>query len=303
MIEVEVFGGSSAMGALAVTFDGIDGVSRVRVVEATRPGCSVITARVHPADVDAVLDVVRRQGVPDDDISLKRVDAVASLTGGQAESSLMWSDVIGTAWVNARPLARYLVFMIVAGVIGGYGVIDDNVILIVGAMAVAPDLLPITAVAVGLVGRQLRLAARALATVALGLGAACLAAASSTFVQDRLDLVPSGFDLRQTGVLGDLTSVGNETIVVALVAGIAGMLALETRASAGVGVAISVTTIPAGAYIGVAAGLGDLGEAGGTTGVLAVNVTMMVVGAAATLVVQALALHRAPAGWRRGSPR
>ena len=57
-------------------------------------------------------------------------------------------------------------------------------------------------------------------------------------------------------MLGALTTVSNETVVVALAAGVAGMLALETRASSGVGVAISVTTIPASAYVGVAAGLG-----------------------------------------------
>ena len=39
------------------------------------------------------------------------------------------------------------------------------------------------------------------------------------------------------------------------------MLALETRASAAVGVAVSVTTIPAAAYLGVAAGLGEAGSA------------------------------------------
>jgi len=180
----------------------------------------------------------------------------------------------------------------VAGVIGSYGVIDNNGILIVGAMAVSPDLLPITGIAVGLVGRQLGLAARALLTLALGLGVACVAAALCTFAQDELDLIPSGFELEQTGVLGGLTAVSDETIVVALAAGVAGMLALETRASAGVGVAISVTTIPASAYLGVAAGLGELGEATGALGVLGANVAMMVLGAVATLELQSRLLRR-----------
>ena len=60
--------------------------------------------------------------------------------------------MLGAAWLNARPIARYLAFMFVAGVIACYGVIDANVMLIVGAMAVSPDLLPITAIAVGIVG-------------------------------------------------------------------------------------------------------------------------------------------------------
>ncbi len=51
-----------------------------------------------------------------------------------------------------------------------------------------------------------------------------------------------------------------ETIFVALAAGVAGMLAVETRASMGVGVAISVTTIPAAAFLGVAAGVGELSK-------------------------------------------
>lgn len=90
-------------------------------------------------------------------------------------------------------------------------------ILIVGAMAISPDALPIAAACIGLVSRRLSLVGRAFSTLALGPGAAA--------------------------------------------AGVAGMLALETRASAGVGVAISVTTIPAAGYLGVAAAVGELDKA------------------------------------------
>lgn len=72
-----------------------------------------------------------------------------------------------------------------------------------------------------------------------------------------------------------LTSISHETVSVAFMAGLAGMLALETRASSAVGVAVSVTTIPAAAYLGVAAGLGESATAGGALGVLGVNVAMM----------------------------
>ena len=46
--------------------------------------------------------------------------------------------------------------------------------------------------------------------------------------------LPSGFNLHEVGVLDSLTTVNNETIAVALAAGVAGMLALETRASSAV---------------------------------------------------------------------
>ena len=188
--------------------------------------------------------------------------------------------------------------MCVAGVIASYGVIEFNVILIVGAMAISPDLLPITAIGVGLVDRRLRLAGRAFGTLVIGMAFAAGAAAVSALAQNTFDRIPSSFNIDAT-VLGSLASVNNETIVVALAAGVAGMLALETRASSGVGVAVSVTTIPAAAYLGVAAGLGETREAFGALGVLSANVAMLVVAASSTLVLQRALARRAAASRER----
>ena len=87
--------------------------------------------------------------------------------------------------------------------------------------------------------------------------------------------------------------MNSSTVMVALVAGVAGMLALESRASSAVGVAISVTTIPASAYLGVAAGVGELGEAFGALLVLGINVAMLVTGGALALGVQEVLARRA----------
>ena len=174
--------------------------------------------------------------------------------------------------------------MVIAGVIASYGVTEANTILIVGAMAVSPDLLPITAIGVGILGRRWRLVVEASLTLIVGLAVAAGAAAVSAAVQDGFDLIGSGFSLDSaSATLGGLTTVSHETVVVAFVAGVAGMLALETRASSAVGVAVSVTTIPAAAYLGLAAGIGELSTVTSTFGLLAVNVVMMVVGALLTL--------------------
>ena len=292
MIALQVFGESALLERVASTLDETDGVSHVACADATRPGCSLVSARVRPRSVDALLDTLQGLGVAGRDVTLDRIEVVGALSRGREERTMVWADVLGTAWLNARPLARYLAFMVVAGVIASYGVVDNNGILIVGAMAVSPDLLPITAIAVGIVGRQAELASRALVTLALGLGAAGLAAAISTFIQDHLGFIPTGYDVRATGVLTGLTTISNETVVVAFVAGVAGMLALETRASSGVGVAISVTTIPAVGYFGVAVGLRELDKALGALGVLGVNVLMMVIGAVGTLLLQRAILSR-----------
>jgi uncharacterized hydrophobic protein (TIGR00271 family) len=298
MIALEVFGRTPEMARVAELLVDVEGVSRVRCVAAAHVGDSVVSAAVRPKSVDGLLERLRALGVPDSSVTLMRVDVVGRAARGQVETSLVWEDVLGMAWLYSRPLARYLTFMLVAGVVAAYGVIDVNAILIVGAMAVSPDLLPIVAVAVGVVGRRPGLAARALATLVIGLGMASVAAAVCTFAQDQLNLLPSDFDLQEAGTLGSLVSVNNETIVVALVAGVAGMLALETRASSGVGVAISVTTIPAAAYLGVASGLAELSEARGALGVLAMNIAMLVVGASATLALQRAVMGRAVAGRR-----
>jgi hypothetical protein len=80
--------------------------------------------------------------------------------------------------------------------------------------------------------------------------------------------------------------VNTTTILVAFAAGIAGMLAVETRAGAAVGVAISVTTIPAAAYLGIALGIAELRTSLSGLGVLGANIAMMLVGGSLALAIQ-----------------
>ena len=107
-------------------------------------------------------------------------------------------------------------------------------------------------------------------------------------------------DLGQAHLLQGLSSVNISTPIVAFAAGVAGMLALETRASSAVGVAISVTTIPASAYLGVAAGLGEASQALGALLVLGVNVTMLLAGGCMTLLAQRRLAGRTETATRRG---
>jgi hypothetical protein len=88
------------------------------------------------------------------------------------------------------------------------------------------------------------------------------------------------------GGLGVLPTVNVATIVVASVAGIAGVLAFETRSSVVVGVAISITTIPAAAFIGAAVAVGDLVGLRGALAVLGANVGLILLTGSATLALQ-----------------
>jgi uncharacterized hydrophobic protein (TIGR00271 family) len=284
MLHLRVFGSSAAIDSVAASLQRVPGVGHLTLA-ATGDGSgrAVLTADLQPAAADAVLADLDRLGVPAQDFALLRVDAIDS--GGQLGEKLVWADLLGQAGEHARPVARYLVFMLAAGVIAAYGVIYANGILIVGAMALSPDLLPIAAVCVGFVLRRRRLVRRAFWTLVAGLGAACVIAAALTALLDLVGLLPQDFEVGEAALHG-LVTVNSSTFVVAGVAGVAGMLALETRASASVGVAISVTTIPASAYLGVAVGVGEVDKASGALFVLGINVALLVAGGTSTLAVQ-----------------
>jgi uncharacterized hydrophobic protein (TIGR00271 family) len=249
-------------------------------------GNTLVTADLVDDAVDRALDQVQRMGVPAEDVVLLRLDSIGPSVAQQPLASVVWADLLSQAGANSRPLARYLAFMATAGVIAGFGVIYENVTLVVGAMAISPDALPITAAATALILHRWGLAGRAVVALAAGLGTASIVALAMTFLLNQLDLLPSGFVVGQGGFLTGLSTVNISTPIVAFAAGVAGMLALETRASSAVGVAISVTTIPASAYLGVAAGVGEVSKAAGGALVLGVNVLMLLVGACSTLAAQ-----------------
>jgi len=285
MLQLRAFGDSSVIGEVAARLGALSGARHVSVNDGVHAGSALVTADVRAAAADRALAMVRGFGIPAEDVALLRLDAIGSGSVSDESVALVWADLLGQARVNARTAVRYLVFMAVAGVIGAFGVIDRDQILIVGAMAVAPDLLPVTAACTGLVLLRRRLVRRGLVSLLVGLGVACAVAAAVTGLLSVFDLLPAEFAVHEIG-LASQEHIEAETILVALAAGIAGMLAVETRASVGVGVAISVTTIPAAAFLGVAAGIGEFSKSLGALSVLAANIAMMLLGGSITLIVQ-----------------
>lgn len=252
--------------------EGIDGVSRM--LSARSPGKPVV---VLSADVEPG-------------------SAVAPITARRlrlaAPAGFAWLEVLGEARANSRPLARYLVMMAVAGIIAALGVTQSNAILIVGAMAVSPDLLPVCALCVGLVGRRSQLIRSSAATLTIGLALIAAVAAAQTFLLSVTGLLSDGFNVTESSISPFASSTDYSTVLVALAAGVAAMLSFETRASAAVGVAISVTTIPASAYLGVALGSGEISEGIGALEVLAINVALLIVSGTVTLGAQRGAASR-----------
>jgi uncharacterized hydrophobic protein (TIGR00271 family) len=297
VLHLRVFGAMQAVADVADCLDEIPGSRHViRTLDGTS-GHAVVTADLVEDAVDAALAQIERLGVPTEDVVLLRIDSIGPSVAQRPRAGVVWADLLSQASENARPLARYAVFMATAGIIAAFGVIYAETTLVVGAMAISPDTLPVTAAATALVLRRWRLAGRAIASLACGLAIACFVGAAMTFALESLDLLRTGFVVGQGGFLAGLSTVNISTPIVALAAGIAAILALETRASSSVGVAISVTTIPAAAYLGVAAGVGEVSKARGALLVLGVNVAMLLVGGCLTLLAQSAVARRAP-----GSP-
>jgi uncharacterized hydrophobic protein (TIGR00271 family) len=294
MLHLRLYGSSGTLTEVGDQLERSGTARHLTLSRALRPGHALLTAEVRPESADAVVELLQSRGVAEENVVITRREEIWPAPARRATTSLIWADVLATAIQNARSVARYLVFMLSAGVIAGFGVLYDNITLIVGAMAVSPDTLPITAACVGIVTRRGRLARRGLATLGLGLAVTCLTAFALAATLDLFDGIPSSFTVGASS-LSDLTTVNSAIVGVALAAGVAGMLAVETRASAAVGVAISVTTIPAAAYLGVAAGVGEASKVPGTLAVLAVNVTLLLASGTATLLVQRLVKERARA--------
>ncbi|MGN6557261.1 MAG: DUF389 domain-containing protein [Solirubrobacterales bacterium] len=267
----------------------LDGVRRVvQQADEAAAEAYVFVADVEPAAADRLVDAVAEFGVEPDDYVLTRIEVVAPQRRhhpGEGVDGYAWIEVVGQARANSRPLARYLALINVAAVIAALGVITSSSILIVGAMAVSPDLLPICATCVGLVAGRRDLARRAFATLTLGLGLVVVTAAVLSLLLKWTGLLPDGFEVEHSS-LNNLAHTDYSTVLIALAAGVAAMLSFETKASAAVGVAISVTTIPASAYLGVAIGGGGIDHALGALVVLLINVSLLIVSGSLTLLAQ-----------------
>ena len=171
--------------------------------------------------------------------------------------------------------------------IAACGVVLDNAILIVGAMAVGPEFGPLAGVCTALVQRAPRLAWRSFLALIAGFAAAMLVTVAFSHFMSAVGL----FEVAQLQAERPNTNFIYRpdwfSFVVAVLAGAAGMLSLTSaKSGALVGVAISVTTVPAAANAAVAFSFDQYKQAWGSTEQLLLNLLGIVVAGTLTLLVQ-----------------
>jgi uncharacterized hydrophobic protein (TIGR00271 family) len=292
MLQMRVFVEQERAQEIGSLLQSVDGARHVVVVGPTFDGSkTLITAELTPAMTDHVMRRLIDAGVHSGEIDVLQSETVPTIEAGERSwlapqnEALVWSAVINQARTNARFSAKYAVFMAIAGIIAAFGVMTENAVLIVGAMALAPDLTPVTATSVGLVGRRWRLVSRGLMTLVIGYAFTTLAAQITSSFLRVTNQLPDGYQLPIAPVEA-VASYSLMIIIIAFAAGVAGMFAFETKAGAAVGVAISVTTIPAAAYIGASIGLRQTTNTTEALVTLGVNVLMLLIGASAGLIAQ-----------------
>ena len=185
MLQLRAYVPPEAAESVQQQLAAVAGVRHVMVGGRTAGNLTQITGELDVEVADDVLELLRERDLAADDFVLWRTSSIEPLgwrrrRTAPGRDSAVWAEVTGRAAEHARTALLYLLFMAAAGVVAGAGVLDGSSILVVGAMALSPDLLPISAAAVGLVERRWALAARAVFTLFLGLGMAALTAAATT---------------------------------------------------------------------------------------------------------------------------
>ncbi|MFE5599393.1 DUF389 domain-containing protein [Streptomyces coelicoflavus] len=222
------------------------------------------------------------------DLSLsERADRAERDAPGEPADAVLWEQLEEATHEESTLSITYVAFITLATMIAACGVVLDNAILIVGAMAVGPEFGPLAGICTAIVQRAPRLALRSLIALMVGFAVAMAVTVGFSWIMD-------GFGQFSEGMLeGDRPNTGFVyapdafSFVVAILAGIAGTLSLTSaKSGALVGVAISVTTVPAAANAAVALSFGDTKQTVGSTEQLLLNLAGIVVAGTLTLLAQ-----------------
>ncbi|MEU5089508.1 DUF389 domain-containing protein [Streptomyces sp. NPDC021356] len=222
------------------------------------------------------------------DLSLSaRADKAEEEAPGEAADAVLWEELTEATHEESTLSITYLAFITLATMIAACGVVLDNAVLIVGAMAVGPEFGPLAGISTALVRRAPRLALRSLVALLVGFALAMAVTVGFSLFMDAVGLFSKGKLEGPRPSTGFVYAPDWFSFVVAVLAGIAGTLSLTSaKSGALVGVAISVTTVPAAANAAVAFAYGDTAQTWGSSKQLLLNLLGIVVAGTLTLLFQ-----------------
>ncbi|MFW6695623.1 DUF389 domain-containing protein [Streptomyces sp. MAR4 CNX-425] len=260
------------------------------------PAGDVVMCDVAREAADRLLGELRGRGLYDDGavcvdhvgLTLsRRADRAEEAAPGEAADAVVWESLVEETHEESALSVTFLAMLGVATLLAACGVMIDSAILIVGAMALGPEFGPVAGVCVALVQRRPRLAGRSLGALLAGFAVAMALTVAFSTVMDAFGMFTAGHLDAARPQTGFIWAPDRFSFVVALLAGAAGTLSLtSSKSGALVGVAISVTTVPAAANAAVALSYGQWDQARGSSGQLLLNLLGIVVAGTLTLLVQ-----------------
>jgi len=263
---------------------------------AEKPRGDVILADVAREDASVVLGALKELHVHErGSIALERVDSAISQAAIDAEKAahglpsdaVVWEEVEARTEEDTELGGSFIGFMVIATMIAAIGVLTDSPILIIGAMVVGPEFGPLAGLCVAIVQRRRQLAVRSLTALAVGFPVAMTATLVATLLMKWTGIAPDELEATSRPLTQFISHPDAYSIIVATLAGTAGILSLtSSKSGALIGVLISVTTIPAAGNAAVALAYGNGHELAGALEQLAVNLTCIVLAGVATLSVQ-----------------
>ncbi|MFE0807041.1 DUF389 domain-containing protein [Streptomyces sp. NPDC058794] len=222
------------------------------------------------------------------DLSLsERAERAERDAPGEPADAVLWEQLEEATHEESTLSITYIAFITLATMIAACGVVLDNAVLIVGAMAVGPEFGPLAGICTAIVQRAPRLALRSLIALLAGFAVAMAVTVGFSWVMDGFGLFSeSKLDADRPNT-GFVYAPDWFSFVVALIAGVAGTLSLTSaKSGALVGVAISVTTVPAAANAAVALSFGDTGQTVGSSEQLLLNLGGIILAGTLTLLAQ-----------------
>ncbi|MFJ8106835.1 DUF389 domain-containing protein [Streptomyces sp. NPDC096132] len=274
------------------------GTTHLVVMEgaARNPVGDVVTCDVAREAGDELLTSLQELGldrtgsiaVENIDLSLSlRADKAEAEAPGEGADAVLWEHLTDATHEESTLSVTYVAFLTLATMIAACGVVLDNAILIVGAMAVGPEFGPLAGISTAIVQRVPRLAWRSLIALLVGFAAAMVLTVGFSLFMDAVGLFTKEQLEADRPNTGFIYAPDWFSFVVAVLAGAAGTLSLTSaKSGALVGVAISVTTVPAAANAAVALIYGDAVQTLRSTEQLLLNLLGIILAGVLTLLTQ-----------------
>lgn len=209
------------------------------------------------------------------------------LAPGDPADAVVWAQTVQDSYRQSALSWSYLSFMVLATLMASIAIILDSSILVIGAMVLGPEFGAVAALGVSLVTGRFGLLRRAIVAVVIGFLISIAVAVLIVLLGRAAGVVDTAVVTAQRPGTSFIYEPGGWSILVALIAGAAGVLAMTSERTGGlVGVFISVTTIPAAGNIALALACGAPDQVLGSSAQLVINLTGMALAGWLTLLLQ-----------------